>query len=105
MKLFIGKVIFTVLVTEFELRRFSFTQGFLEGVEFIKVFCKAGTLIIVTFVDRAIFTMFPKVERIVAMGAPEFGFVSQAAMEVEETIADFTFDLRAFYSVVEVKIF
>jgi hypothetical protein len=49
--------------------------------------------------------MFPKVERRVAMRAPEFCFVSQAAMKVKETIADFAFDLRTFSTVVEVEIF
>jgi len=105
LKLFIGKVIFTVLVPKFELRRFGFTQGFLEGIEFLEIVYKRGTLIIVTFVNRAIFTMFPKVERRVAMRAPEFCFVSQAAMKVKETIADFAFDLRTFSTVVEVEIF
>jgi len=40
----------------------------------------------------------------VAMRAPEFCFVSQAAMEVKKTVTDFTFDLRPFFTVVEVEI-
>lgn len=37
LKLFIGKVEFAVLVTEFELRRFCFAEEFLEGVEFFEI--------------------------------------------------------------------
>lgn len=80
LQLFIGEVIFTVLVTEFELRGFRFAKNFLEGIKLFKVFNKRGTLIIVTFVDRAVFAMFPEIKRVVAMGTPEFGFVSQATV-------------------------
>jgi len=49
--------------------------------------------------------MFPKKKRMVAMGAPEFRFVSKTTMKVKETVTDFAFDLRTFFTVVEVKIF
>ncbi len=41
----------------------------------------------------------------VAMGAAEFSFVSETTMKVKETVADFAFNLRASFPVVEVKIF
>ena len=83
LKLFIGKMIFSVLITEFELRRFCFTEDFLEYVEFIKVFDESRTLIIIAFVHRAVFTMLPKIQSVVAMRTPEFGFVSEMTMKVE----------------------
>ncbi len=49
--------------------------------------------------------MLPKIKSMVAMGTPEFGFVSQTTMQVKEIGADFTFDLRSFFTVVEVKEF
>jgi len=48
--------------------------------------------------------MFPKVERMIAMGTPEFSFVDKTAMKVKETVTDFTFDLRSLFAVVEVEI-
>ena len=48
--------------------------------------------------------MFPEIKGAVAMRAPEFCFVSEAAMKVKETIADFAFELRTFFAVVEVEI-
>ena len=83
MKLLIGKVIFAVLVTELKLRRFCFTQSFFEAIEFFEVVCKYRALIIVTFVNRAVPTMFPKVKRMVAMGTPEFSFADKTAMKVK----------------------
>jgi len=83
LKLFIGKMIFSVLITEFELRRFCFTEDFLECVEFIKVFDESRTLIIIAFVHGAVFTMFPKIESMVAIRTPEFGFVNETTMKVK----------------------
>jgi len=82
-KLFIGKMIFSVLIPEFELRRFCFTEEFLEYVEFIKVFDESRTLIIIAFVHRAVFTMLPKIQSVVAMRAPEFSFVNETTMKVK----------------------
>jgi hypothetical protein len=48
--------------------------------------------------------MFPKVKRMVAMGTPEFSFVDKTGMKVKETVTDFAFDLRSFFTVVEVEI-
>ena len=76
LQLFIGKVIFTVLITKLELRRFYFTKSFLEDVQFVSVLNEGWALIIVTFVDRAILTVFPEIKSMVAMRTPEFGFVS-----------------------------
>jgi hypothetical protein len=104
LQLFIGKVIFTVLVPKFKLRGFSFTQGFLEGIKVIEVFCKTGTLVVIAFVNRAVFTVFPKIQRMVAMGTPEFRLVGKTAMKVKETVTDFALDLRTFFTVVEVEI-
>lgn len=104
LELFIGKVIFAVLISEFKLRRFCFAESFLDGIKVFKIICKCQTLIIRAFVQRTIFAMFPKVKGVVAVGAPEFGFASKAAMQVKETVADFAFDLRSFYTVVEVEI-
>jgi len=83
LKLFIGKMIFSVLITEFELRKFCFTEDFLEYIEFIKVFDESRTSIIIAFVHGAVFTMFPKIESMVTMRAPEFSFVSETTMKVE----------------------
>ena len=105
LQLFIGKVIFAVLISEFKLRRFCFTESFLEGIKVFKIICKCQTLIIRAFVQRTIFAMFPEIKCGVAMRAPEFSFVSKAKMKVKQLRADFTFDLRAFFAVVEVKIF
>jgi len=83
LELFIGKVIFAVLITEFELRRFSFTKSFLEDIKFTEVLCKTGALIIVAFIDRAVFAVFPEIKGMVTMRAPKFGFVGETAMEVK----------------------
>ena len=48
--------------------------------------------------------MFPKVERMVAMRAPEFSFADKTGMKVKETVTDFAFDLRSFFAIVEVEI-
>ena len=105
LKLFIGKMIFTVLVTEFKLRGFGFTQSFFKAVEFFEVVCKHRALVIVTFVNGAVTTMFPKIKRMVTMGTPEFSFAQKTAMKFKQAIADFAFDLRAFFTVVEIQIF
>ena len=83
LQLFIGKVIFAVLITKFELRRFCFAKSFLEEIKFISVLDKGRALIIVTFIDRAIFSVFPKIKRMVAMRTPEFGFVNETTMKVK----------------------
>jgi len=80
LKLFIGKVKLTVLVTKFELRKFSFTKSFLEGIKFFEVINKRGALIIRAFVKWTIFTMFPEIKGGVAMGTPEFSFVNKTTM-------------------------
>jgi len=49
--------------------------------------------------------MFPEIKRGVTLRTPKFSFVSKTAMKVEKEVADFTFDLRTFFTVVEVKIF
>jgi hypothetical protein len=49
--------------------------------------------------------MFPEIKRGVAMRTPEFCYVSKTTMKIKKKIADFAFDLRAFFAVVEVKIF
>jgi len=41
----------------------------------------------------------------IALWAPEFSFVSKAAMKVKQFGTNFTFDLRSFFTVVEVKEF
>jgi len=48
--------------------------------------------------------MFPEIKRRVAVRAPEFSWLSNTAMKVKKKITDFAFDLRAFFTVVEVKI-
>jgi len=48
--------------------------------------------------------MFPKIKRVVAVRAPEFSFVNKAAMKLKEGVTDFAFNLRAFFTVVEVEI-
>lgn len=83
LELFVCEVIFAVLVTKFELGGFGFTKNFLEGIKIFKVFDEGRTLIIVAFVDRAIFAVFPEVECMVAVRTPEFSFVSMAAMQVK----------------------
>ncbi len=80
LELFIGKVEFAILISEFKLRRFCFTESFLEGIKVFKVINERGAVIIMTFVHRAIFTMFPKVKSMVAMRTPEFSFVSKTVM-------------------------
>ena len=80
LQLFIGKVIFTVLITKLELRRFYFTKSFLEYIKFIAIFNESRALVVVAFVDRAIFAVFPEIKSMVAMRTPEFSFVSNAAM-------------------------
>ena len=84
LQLFIGKVIFAVLITKLKLRRFCFTKSFLEGIKFVTVFNKSRTLIIVTFVEGAIFAVFPEIKGVVAMRTPEFGFVGMAGMQVKQ---------------------
>jgi hypothetical protein len=78
LQLFIGEVIFAVLITKFKLRRFCFTKSFLERIKVISVFNKSRTLIIVTFVEGAIFAVFPEIKGVVAMRTPKFGFISEA---------------------------
>jgi len=50
LKLFIGKMEFTVLVTKFELRRFCFTESFLDGIKGFEVINKRGALIVGAFI-------------------------------------------------------
>ena len=73
-------------------------------IECFEVVDKYRASIIVTFVNRAVTTMFPKVERMVAMGTPEFSFSDKTGMKVKETVTDFAFDLRSLFTVVEVEI-
>ena len=80
LQLFIGEVIFAILITKFKLRRFSFTKGFLEDIKFIAVLDESRTLIIVAFVNRAVFAVFPEIKSMVAMRTPEFRFVSNATV-------------------------
>ncbi len=80
LELFVGKMIFSVLIAKFKLRRFCFAKSFLEWIKLIAVRNEGQTLVIVTFIDRAIFSVFPKIKRMIAMRAPELGFVSQTAM-------------------------
>ena len=80
LELFIGKVEFAVLITEFKLRGFCFTKDLLEGIKIFKIIRKCRALIIRAFVKRAIFTMFPKIKGMIAVRAPKFGWLSKAAM-------------------------
>ena len=82
-ELLIGKVIFAVLIMKLELGGFCFTQGFLERIKPAEIVDKSRALIIVAFINGAVFAMFPKEQGVVAMRTPEFSFVSKAAMEVK----------------------
>jgi len=46
--------------------------------------------------------MLPKKQGMVTVRAPEFSFVCKTVMKIEEFTADFTFDLRTFFPIVEV---
>ena len=81
--MFVGKVEFAVLITEFELRRFGETQGFLEGVELIEIFEEQRALIVVAFVNGAVSTVFPKIKGMLTMRAPEFCVQQMAGMDRE----------------------
>ncbi len=72
LQLFIGKVIFAVLITEFELRRLCFAKSFLEGIKLIAILDESRALIIVTFVNRAILAVFPEIKGISRSGAGIF---------------------------------
>lgn len=49
--------------------------------------------------------MFPKIESVAAMRAEEFGLAGMPGMDGKKMITDFTKDLRAFFTVVEVQEF
>ena len=49
--------------------------------------------------------MFPEVKGVLAMGAEEFGLTGMPRMDGKKMRADFTKDLRAFFTVVEVQEF
>ena len=83
LKLLVGKVIFTVLIAKFKLRRFYFLKSFLDGIKCISVLNERRALIVVTFIDRAILTVLPKIKSMAAMRTPEFSFASKAMMKVE----------------------
>ena len=80
LKLFIGKVIFSILITKFKLRRFCFAKNFLEGIKIFKIIDECRTFVIGAFINRAVFTMFPSIKSIVTVRTLKFSFVSNSAM-------------------------
>jgi len=84
LNLLVGEVIFTVLISEFKLRGFSFAKSFFKSIKFVEISNEGGALIIVTFIDRAIFAMLPKIKSMITMRAPEFSFASKAMMDVKK---------------------
>lgn len=63
-----------VLVAEFKLRQTLFAFIFLAGVKFIEVFEITRAVIVAAFVDSKERFLFPEVERVVTVGAPEGRF-------------------------------
>lgn len=93
-----------VLITEFKLRQTLFAFIFLAGIKFIEVFEITRAFIIAAFVDSKERFLFPEVERIVAVGAPEgcFGLPFVFA-DLREGAADFATDLRLKNAIVVVE--
>jgi len=74
-------------------------------IEFIFVLQKSRTVIIVAFINGAIFTLFPEIKSMVAVRTPEFSFVARSKGSVKKIGTDFAFNLTSFFAIIEVKIF
>jgi hypothetical protein len=70
----IFEVIDAVLVAEFKLRYALSTFIFLAWVELVEVLEIARAVIVAAFVDSKERFLFPEVERVVTVGAPEDRF-------------------------------
>lgn len=96
-QLFLGEVIVTMLIPEFELRGFRLSQNSFEKIEVAEIIEVKGTPVVTAFVDATVFAIFPKVHRLLAIRAPVFRFFDRTRMQAEKTSANLAFDLGAFF--------
>lgn len=99
-------MIFSKLVTQLKLWGFGFSEFFLIGIESGQRLEIDRAGVIVTLVNGALELLFPAIEGMPTIGAPEFGFgFSERFMELEKMTANFTTDLLTKFAIVVVKKF
>lgn len=99
-------MIFPVLVVDFELRTFLFHQFPLDFVELGNRLDTVRTVIIWALVNGHFLLRLPAKESQATMGTEEFRLpvCFKALLKLEELRANLTENLRAFFTVVEVKV-
>lgn len=106
LKLLRSKVIFPVLIVEFELGTFLFQQRQFSRVEPVEGLQAMSAVIIAAFIDGDLFTLLPAKECAMAIGTEELciNVFTESLLELKEVIADLAFKLRHFFAVIVVDV-
>jgi hypothetical protein len=63
-----------------------------------------GTVMVMAFIYSDLFPFFPGKEGFEAIGTEVFNRFTKAVMKLKDVVTDFAFELRAFLSVIIIKI-